>query len=312
MKALRLLPTFALATMSILAVSAPAQAAPRGGTATCSGSVASPGVLVGSYASNVVVSGACIVPAGPAMVNGNVTVTSGSVLVAAFGQNSSSLTVTGNVIVQIGATAILGCEPFFFTCVDDPNAQNGGTLTSTTAIGGNIIGNGALAVVVHASTVGGNIVENGGGPGVTCVPPADSPSNTPSMELWATLPNPPGPQGQPPYSDYEDTSVHGNAIVTGLGTCWLGLNRLDVGGNMIVNSNQLADPDGIEILSNNVSNNLICQQNSFVWDSSEASLGQLGLYPCTPQPNTVGGHRIGQCVLASPATEGGPPGPGPF
>jgi len=46
------------------------------------------------------------------------------------------------------------------------------------------------------------------------------------------------------------------------------------------------------------------------WNSSEASMSHL--FPRIPQPNTVGRNRIGQCVLASPTTPGGPRGPGPF
>ena len=77
-------------------------------------------------------------------------------------------------------------------------------------------------------------------------------------------------------------------------------------------NNQLADPDGIEILSNTISDNIGCWANSYVWDSSEANFAQTRLFPRTPQPNTVGGHRFGQCVLSSPTTMGGPLGPGPF
>ena len=78
---------------------------------------------------------------------------------------------------------------------------------------------------------------------------------------------------------------------------------------MRVIDDQMADPDAIEIVLNQIQGNLNCQDNSMVWDSGDLS---EDLYPRAPQPNTVGGNRIGQCVLASPATEGGPPGPGPF
>jgi hypothetical protein len=82
-----------------------------------------------------------------------------------------------------------------------------------------------------------------------------------------------------------------------------------VGGNLDMLHNQLADPDAIEIISNDISGNLLCQKNSRVWDSADLS---ESLYPRLAEPNSVDGHRIGQCVLASPASEGGPSGPGPF
>jgi len=86
--------------------------------------------------------------------------------------------------------------------------------------------------------------------------------------------------------------------------------RDHVKGNMHVVNDQLIDPDAVEILSNQIGGNLLCQQNSNVWDSFD--LSDTGLYPRQPAPNSVNGNRVGRCVLASPATEGGPPGPGPF
>jgi hypothetical protein len=76
-------------------------------------------------------------------------------------------------------------------------------------------------------------------------------------------------------------------------------------------NNQLADPDAIEILANQISGNLLCLKNSQVWNSAEAVPGGE-LFPRDAEPNTVSGHRVGQCVLASPETAGGPSGPGPF
>ena len=95
-----------------------------------------------------------------------------------------------------------------------------------------------------------------------------------------------------------------------LESCWLGLARLKVAGNMRIIRNQLADPDAIEILSNVIHGRLACRENSQVWNSAEVS--EETLYPRTPEPNTVFGVRVGQCRLASPETEGGEPGPGPF
>jgi hypothetical protein len=281
--------------LGVLATSAsPAAAA---GPHVCSGTFAAPGVLAGKYSSNVAVQGACAVNAGAALVAGNLTVRPGSALVAAFalndqaGSGSSSLTVRGNLEVQSGAAMVLGCDPQSFPCIDDPNPESP-TLSSAGHVSGNLSEQQPLGVVVHNTTINGNVVESGGGGGLTCEPSG-------VFSLF----------GSPVYSDYEDSTVRGNLSVSGLTSCWLGVARVHVSGNLSMTGDQLADPDAIEILSNRVSGNLICQQNSQVWDSADES---ENLYPRAPEPNTVLGHRVGQCQLASPATEGGAAGPGPF
>jgi hypothetical protein len=277
------------------------------GKATCTGTTTAPGVLSGTYDSNVVVNGFCIVNAGPAVVNGNLVISDGSAVVAAFGQGNSSLSVNKNVFIASGATLILGCEPIFFTCLDDPGASTGpGTLTSAGTIKGHLIGVHALGIIVHASTIGGNAIVAGGGGGQSCATPVASPSNSQSLQLWATI------ASSAPYVDFEDTSIGGNELVFNLATCWSGTARVTAGKNVAMINDQLADPDGIEILANTVSGNLLCFHNSYVWDSSEANFGQTDLFPRTAHPNTVGKHRLGQCVLSSPTTQGGPLGPGPF
>jgi hypothetical protein len=206
--------------------------------------------------------------------------------------------VMGNLGVRNGAALLLGCEPNFFTCLDDQS----NTLSSADSVQGNLISTQPLGVVVHNSSIHGNVMETGGGGGVSCQPTG----------IFAAF-------GSPVYSDYEDSSIGGNEAVTGLGSCWLGLARDHVNGNVIVNNNQFADPDAIEILSNLVNGNLNCHGNSVpdgafhddVWDSFDA-FGQVGLYPRTSAANTVNGRRTGQCVLASPTSEGGALGPGPF
>jgi hypothetical protein len=281
--------------LGVLAASATGAAAAR--PASCTGSFESPGVLAGTYSSNVTVAGVCTVNAGPALIKGNLTLSPGAAVVAAFGLNdntasgSSSLTVKGNLQVQQGAVLLLGCDPQSFPCIDDPNPEQP-TLSSPGAVSGNLSEQQPLGVVVHNSTIGGNVQETGGGGGLTCEPSG----------AFAAF-------GSPVYSDYEDSSVKGNLDVIGLTSCWLGVARVHVGGNLNMLHNHLADPDAIEIISNAISGNLLCQQNSQVWDSADLS---ESLYPRIAEPNSVGGHRIGQCVLASPATEGGPSGPGPF
>ena len=274
----------------------------------CSGTPATPGVLSGTYHSNVVVEGMCVVNAGSAEVEGNLTVSPGSALGSFLGLNdttgtgTSSPSVDGNLVMQDGATVILGCEPNHFTCIDDRT----NTLSSHGKVEGTIYASDALAVVVHASTVGGTIYQGGGGGGANCATPAASPSNTASLQVWASL------FKSAPYGDYEDTTVGGGEYVWDLNTCWLGLPRTTVGESLSVRDVQLADPDGVEIVSNTVADNLACTNDSAVWDSAEASFSQQGLHPRIAKPNTVGDERKGQCVLASSSTQGGKPGPGPF
>ena len=103
-------------------------------TATCSGTIDTPGVLAGNYFSNVVVKGVCFVNGGSAKVFGDLTVAPGSAFNATFalndlaGTGTSSLTVKGDLNVGPGAILAMGCEPGFSICTDDPDQTNG-TLT---------------------------------------------------------------------------------------------------------------------------------------------------------------------------------------
>lgn len=298
-----------LAAGALTALVAPGLAPAKGhghkGPSVCSGTLQSPGVLTGVFKHGVVVKGACEVNSGPATVSGKLVLRRGSVLIAAFGQNDSSLTVKGNVLVGHGATFVLGCNTTSSPCIDDPN-QNAPTLSSTGKVTGNLTASAPLGVLVHSTTIGGNVTQVGGGGGLSCTPPTTGP-----FSVFMS----------PVFSTYEDASVHGNLEVKGIKSCWLGVNRVHVRGNLLVLKNKMADPDAIEILSDNVHKNLVCRQNGHpsgmppgtqpVWDSVDTSpTGDL--YPRSAEPNTVQGHRIGQCKLASPATQGGPLGPGPF
>jgi hypothetical protein len=291
----------AVLALGVLAVS-PSVAAAKAKPRTCSGTQKSPGVLAGSYPSGVLVKGFCAVKDGPAHVFGTLTLGPGSALAAAFGRNhrthhgGSSLTVTGDLVVGRGATLILGCKVVAggagFPCIDDPNMKKP-SLTSAEHVSGNLIEHAPLGVVVHNSTIGGNVKEAGGGGGLNC---------TPSGPFKAFM--------SPVYSDYEDSSVHGNLQVTGLKSCYLAVIRVNVHGKLGFTNNKLADPDAIEIEANHVGKNLSCVGNSSVWDSHELSM--TANFPRGADPNTVHGKRSGQCVLSTPVTLGGPSGPAPF
>ena len=274
-----------------LGVLAAAPGVASAATTICSGTPSAPGTLAGSYSGDVLVEGVCAVNSGPATVHGTVTVTRGSALIAAFGMNGSVLDVTRNIRVGPEASMLLGCIPSSFACIDEPS-QSDPKLTSAPVVGGSIISRDPLGVVVHNATIGGGVSEVSGGGGMTCNPSG----------IFGVF-------GSPVYSDYEDSTVAGDFEISKLTSCWLGMARVSVGGNARFVSVNLADPDGIEIIANDISGNLVCRDNSRVWDSADLS---SGLYPRLSEPNTVGGTRVGQCVLASPKDMGGPLGPGPF
>ncbi len=259
---------------------------------TCTNNGANPGSLAAGTYSSVVVSGACAVNAGAVIVNGNVTVQPGAALLAAYANNSagsgpSSLDVTGNIIAGSDSTVILGCEGAHFACIDDPNQANP-TLSGAEGVEGNIIATGALGVLVHNTTISGDVIQNGGGGGVNCTPTG----------VFATFMS-------PVYSDYEDNTVGGNISVIGLGSCWLGVLRDQVGGSITMSNNTMADPDAMEVLTNTVAGNVICQGNS--------PANQFG--DSAGSSNVVTGFAVGQCGFSTlqpnPAPAPASPGPPP-
>ena len=293
------------AALVVLAVAGASAAVARtAGPHVCSGTFKTPGLLKGAYPNGVTVKGVCEVKTGKAHVFGKLTVTNGAALGAVFGRHHSSLTVTGNLVVAKGGVVFLGCKAnpdrTGFPCVDDPN-QKHPTLTSHATVTGSIIERSPLGVIVHNSAIGRNITETGGGGGLGCAPPKTG--------VFAAVKS-------PVYSDYEDSTVGGNVSISGLTTCWLGLARDQVHGNVALVNNDLGDPDGIEVVTNNIHKNLSCTGNTHpggppgtmpVWDSAESNPNSHAIYPRTSHPNTVGGTRSGQCVTASPVTLGGPP-----
>ncbi len=260
-------------------VSVPAGAAHAHGTgvsSTCTGTPASPGVLTGTYATDVVVTGYCDVDGGAAVVEGSLTLAAGATLNATFASNDvsgpgpSSLAVSGNLKVGRGSTLAMGCEPDHMTCADDPT----NTLSGSDRVGGNLIGSHTLGIVVHDSTVVGSITEVRGGGGLNCVPPASG--------YFAQI-------GNPVYSDFEDNSVGGNLRIAGLQTCWIGMLRNTVQGSLIDSSNSFADVDANETLTNTVHKNMKCSGNSPV-----VHYGDSG-----GSPNLVHGHASGECSFTA-------------
>jgi hypothetical protein len=310
MRLRRGVPALAAAALVLAIAGAGAAAAPAAGPFVCSGKFHTPGLLKGTYPSGVVVKGVCAVKSGQAHVIGTLTVTKGSALGAAFGAHHSRLTVTGNLVVDAGGVAILGCKAnpngTGMPCLDDKAKVP--KLTSHPVISGNIVAKSAVGVLIHNTTIGGNYKQTGGGGGLSC--------NPPKTGVFGAIKS-------PVFSDIEDAAVKKNVVIGGLKTCWLGMARDKIGGSLAINNNTLADPDGIEVLANQIEKNLGCVGNSHpaatsppgaqpVYDSAEANPMAMTIYPRVAEPNTVGGTRSGQCTLASPSTPTGPAGPGPF
>lgn len=263
---------------------------------TCSGTPTAPGTLAGTY-SSVTVRGICEVNAGPAKVLHNLVVEPRGALVAVFGLNDHSgkghsyLAVGGNLVVQRGATLVMGCDHLYddefgskspnFACVDDPN-QNKPTLSSHETVGGNLIEHSPLGVVVHNSSVQGNVIETGGGGGLTCNPAG-------VFALFKV----------PVYSDYEHMSIGGSLRVTNIHGCWFGAINLDVHGSVTVSGNKMADPDAMEVVTNIIHGNFTCRSNKPAIQFGDSD----------GKSNRVGGLARGQCgfsvILPNPAPEAG-------
>lgn len=272
----------ALLALGLVSVTAPGASATS--VYTCSGSPGSPGVLP-TVNGPAQISGFCTVSGGSTTINGTLTVLPGSALLAAF--THSPLHVNAAMYVQSGATLILGCDPNEFPCMDDPN------LVGTGTVNGGLFATNPLGVILHHATVVGNVVQTGGGGGVSCDPSG----------IFAAFQS-------PVFSTYELGTINGALTISGYHSCWLGVEDMHINGNVTITNNQLADPDAIEVTADHISGNLSCSGNSMVWDNNGPPTNDL--FPRTPNPNVVAGHRSGQCVLSSPTTAGGPSGPGPF
>lgn len=225
-----------------------ASAAGRPGAHTCANET----LAAGTYTS-LQVTGFCSLPdSGTVTVLGNVTVAPGATFNAA---TPATLVIGGNLHVGSGAILGLGCSP-----------EVGCEVNSYDRVGGNLIATNAAMVIVHNATIRGNVSQHGGGGTMDCQVAS--------------------PIGAPYYSDYEDTVIGGNTIVTGLRTCWFGYVRTQSGGNVSLHNNVFGDPDADEIVTNVIQGNLICTGNSpapQVGDSMGA-------------PNVVLGRKIGQCA----------------
>jgi len=241
--------TLLLATGVALVAMASAGSALAGkpGQGTCSGGEIASGTYDG-----LIVTGNCTIPNGATVtVEGNVTVADGAVLYAV---TMSTVNITGNVKVGKGAVFGLGCSFFVPGCEEFAGL-------STYTVGGNIVANQAKTMYLDFVAIHGSVVSIGGG--------------DPSLNF-----------------PIKDNAIDGNVIVLGWHGLWFGVIRNTVGGNVVLLGNRAADTseepgsDSTEVVTNNISGNLLCLFNSpaaQVGDSEGAT-------------NVVGGHKLGECA----------------
>lgn len=215
--------------------------------ATCSGGEIAPGTYT-----SLTVTGFCAIPDGTVTIDGKLTVANGAALDAT--SKTARLVVTGNVWVGNGALFGMGC-----------GSEDGCLGSNSARVNGNIVADQPLGLIIHGSTINGNIELHGGGGGLTCEPT---------------------PMGFPAFSVIEDSVVSGNTSVSGLKSCWFGLIRDQIHGNVQLANNAMADDDAMEIVTNHIWGNLICHGNS--------PAPQVG--DSEGQPNVVAGRELGQCA----------------
>ena len=219
---------------------------------TCNGELAS-----GTYGS-VWVPEACTVPDGAHVtVMHGISVAAGAVFDAS---THSTLTVHGNVSGGPGSFVALGCTEAH-PC-DDGEPGNIGDVI----IDGNVSLDHVYDAAINGVTIGRNLTSVGGGAGL-------------SENQFI------------PFSIKDDT-VGGNISVSDLETTWFGVIRTHVGGNVTLTNITLADPDGNEVVANNIGRNLICSGLSPAAQLGDAVEGAPPGYG----PNVVGGRAVGQCA----------------
>lgn len=203
-------------------------------------------IAAGTY-DGLVVTGTCTFAGGSVTIDGNLTVAAGAIL-NDHAASTATVHVTGNV--KVGTGAVLGLGDY-----GEEPAHDSAT------VDGNIVANEPLTLYLGGMTVHGNVISNGGG---------DSTRNFP----------------------IKDDTIGGNLIIQGWSGQWFGVIRSTVGGNVIVSNNVATDTsvlpgsDSSEVMTNQISGNLICQRNTPAAQVNPFDGGQ---------PNDVDGHKIGEC-----------------
>jgi hypothetical protein len=262
MRAWRALPAAVLVSSGLFIglASAPSSAVPGPAALVCSGGA----IAAGTY-SSITVTGRCFTPSGTITDTGNLTVKSFALLADVTPTPNAlpaTIKVTGNVVVNAYGILLLGCGPHS-GCATPTAGTIGGSLTSV----------GGSALIVHNETIGGLVKWDTAGGGRTC---------DPAKQFNGT-----GGAGNPLYLDLEDSTVAGNVTVVNSASCWLGVERNNIGGSMSIIRNVMADPDANEILDNHVTGNLACNGNV-----PAVQFGDSAMH----LPNQVHGTAKGECV----------------
>lgn len=184
---------------------------------------------------------------GDVTIAGNLKVAPGAIL-NDHAFSEADVHVTGNALVGKGAVLGLG------------GYSEEGPAQTDTVVDGNVVADQPLSLYLSGITVHGNVVSNGGGA---------------------------GPGGEFRNFPLKDDVIDGNLVVQGWDGGWLGVIRDRVAGNVMVANNAGVDPDAMEVQTNDVGGNLICQDNVPAAQVNPGDGGQL---------NTVGGHGIGECA----------------
>jgi hypothetical protein len=216
------------------------------------------GPIAGGTYTSLTVTGSCFWAGDPVTITGNLTVADGALL-NDHDFSTATVTVEGNV--KVGKGAVLGLGSY--------NPFSG----QHTTVAGNVTANQPLSLYLSFITVHGNLISNGGGGGVT---------------------------GEFRNYPTKDVTVDGNMVIQGWTGGWIGVIRDHVGGNVVFSNNASVinglvnppvpgevDPDSSEIMTNVIGGNLVCQGNT---PAAQVNPDDGG------QPNTVGGHKIGQCA----------------
>lgn len=211
-------------------------------------------IRTGVYAS-LKVTGNCTVPNGATVhVRGDVFVAHDAVLNQV---TQSSLNIRGDLTIRRHAIVGRGCNDEV-GCATETNDHIGGSLQSWRA----------KAVVIEQENVGGNVrIRRGGG----------------SMDCSST-----GLLGGPFFATIHDSVIGGN-VVRKVHSCWFGLIRSHIGGNVKIGENRMGDPDAMEIITNVIAGNLSCFDNV-----PHAQVGDSG-----GAPNVVGGESAGSADRSS-------------
>lgn len=217
-------------------------------------------VRPGVYASLTVHGFCTLTDQGTVIVQTNLTVGPTATF---WGVTNGTLLVRGNASVGYGGTLDIGCNTL---SVGPPC-----TVDTPDVIDGSVTGDRAKEVVFHSTGVKGSFSMVGSSTDTSCT---------------AT-----DPFGGPAYYDFEDGTVLGNLTFTDVSTCWLGVFRTFVGGNMVLTGNMTnTTVPGIAYDSPELATNVIVGALDCTGNVPNPTFGDSH-----GKPNHAGGGKHGQC-----------------